>query len=204
MSYIIRPTLSAQNPIWGWVIYRCSYKNEKLWTNFLHEWNGAVQRSLSSPSYAETLKAMETKIVEDTSPEGASKEAICHRHFSWSQSLGQKLQDEYNDLYLAPRYKFAVHVDEGALQSAKDHPGPHNAHRGYSYANILHTTYFMDKEYALERFLWQKPVGNQTEKPYWMKCELETLPVFAYSDLIKTNRWYTDYVAPPRLWRAGM
>ncbi|KAF3482530.1 uncharacterized protein GIQ15_05289 [Arthroderma uncinatum] len=188
-------------PSWGWVIYRCSYKDEKLWTNFLSEWDKAIHESIFHFDEEKYLPSMDLKIVEDPSLEGASKESICERHYAWAKSVGcavdwTKEHSEENNYFPSPRHQFAVQVDEGALQSAWDHRGkPPGESVGKSYANLLFATKYMGKEAAGERSGDRPWVNNR----WWMRLELYGLPVYAYHELTRSTRWYWVYQEPPQI-----
>ncbi|KAF3482243.1 uncharacterized protein GIQ15_05002 [Arthroderma uncinatum] len=194
ISYAIRHSLTTRNPIWGWVIYRCSYKDEKLWTNVLSEWNQAVDRSRAE----QILPSMDMKIVEDPSLERASKEAICERHYAWAGSVGGTAGiANCRNLWPPPRYQFAVYVDEGSLKSVKNHPGPPRRKGKRAYANLLHVTNHMNK--GSPGASW--PGRPMVKEQWWMRVELDKLPVYAYGTLFDPANWYGYYKKPPQVWR---
>jgi hypothetical protein len=119
-SYDGDATFLGISPKWGFLIYRCDYRDDEAWKTFIDKWSNRV-RSCLLDQYGDTslVKTLEFTVKDNQSSlNNASVEQI-HKIFTeWTRS--EEAQAEQKDAVKTghisiPRYMFCVHVDAPSL-----------------------------------------------------------------------------------------
>ncbi|KAH7078677.1 hypothetical protein BKA63DRAFT_249087 [Paraphoma chrysanthemicola] len=102
---------------WGWVIYRCSYTDDKAWAQFRTLTESNSRTDIAESDAPEIADCLEWKWVEDrASLDGASTAELRDRFRAWvadevaQQPAGQDLED-------VSRLKYFIKIDEEVMQS---------------------------------------------------------------------------------------
>jgi len=117
---------------WGFVIYRCTYQDDRAWERFkqiFHERTREYLEMSETPEAATSLaESLEWTFVEDrVALDGASKCQLRESFKEWAvrniateQPRAQtqaETQEDPGPTFWIPRYRYFIQVDEEALQS---------------------------------------------------------------------------------------
>ncbi|KAF2224011.1 hypothetical protein BDZ85DRAFT_95913 [Elsinoe ampelina] len=103
--------------VWGFIIYRCSYKSDDEWSRFLKILNDHVRESLEADDedYLDLMDTLDWAIQEKPELEGASKELVRRRFHEWAS--------KHSELS-SPRANFCVMVDQDCIDATLAAPAP--------------------------------------------------------------------------------
>jgi hypothetical protein len=118
-------------PKWGFIVYRCTYRDDDAWHRFITEWRSmasAVVRRCYKDAES-IMKSFDLKVIEDRATlEGASPKDVRARHIFWARSdplfvpfsnrTAKRIRAQDP---IQTRYDFCVHVDAAALQSCLEY-----------------------------------------------------------------------------------
>lgn len=107
------------HPKWGFSIYRCDYRNDSVWAQFIDRWTQWVNDWLIRHGDRELIENLAWTIVEDhTALDGATVEDVRSLFTAWTRTE-EAITEQQNavDSYVlgSPRVQFCVHVDAKAL-----------------------------------------------------------------------------------------
>lgn len=111
--------------IWGFVLYRCTYKSDSDWEKFMHQYLQPVKTSLKKNNGLDILDRFRPTVFEDQPFDGASSFTIRDHFNKWVATASQQEQGIPAEVALATdpgRYQFCLMVDEESLQSVIDRP----------------------------------------------------------------------------------
>ncbi|KAF2993873.1 hypothetical protein E8E13_001568 [Curvularia kusanoi] len=106
---------------WGFIIYRCDYRNDSDWTYFIKRWSDVVNATLTEWDKSYLFNNLEWTIKEDRATlDRANIDDIRRIFTAWTKSK-ETLAEQQAAIDLgvlgSPRYWFCVHVDAEALDS---------------------------------------------------------------------------------------
>ncbi|KAG9957895.1 hypothetical protein KCU61_g8808, partial [Aureobasidium melanogenum] len=122
--------------VWGWVIYRCTYKSDKDWQDFMQRFHYFIRDILESHNGLDMLESLDCHVFEDKSFEGASPATIRQHFKQWAETAPEREQDGVPAMQ-SQRYNFCIHVDEDAVQSIISNPPPHEDIHRNGYVNLV-------------------------------------------------------------------
>lgn len=98
------------------VIYRCTYRSEDNWDEFLERIDYHIVRSLRFYNGLDLLPRFRPTVFDDKSQFDGASIATVREHFKqWASTTPQ--EEQGTGPGLAHRYRFCVYADEQALQS---------------------------------------------------------------------------------------
>ncbi|KAL4815674.1 hypothetical protein BDW67DRAFT_185676 [Aspergillus spinulosporus] len=111
---------------WGLLIYRCTYKRDTDWAEFLRRLNFCVRDTLERYNGLDLLESYAPIVLQDKAFDGTTL-AIRDHFKQWVTTASEQEQGvpwEEAQRAELPRYKFCVVVDEEVLQSVFSIPAP--------------------------------------------------------------------------------
>lgn len=177
--------------VWGWVIYRCTYKSDKDWKDFMDRFHYFIRDILESHNGLDMLESLDCHVFEDQAFEGASP-AIVREHFrQWTETAPEREQDGAPEMR-SQRYNFCIHVDEEVLQSViSKTPLPEDGRAGYVNLVILKIWGGIRAEFETD---------NTEVDRCWMRIDYSFMPVW-YDLFRRQGAWFTEYREPPTIGR---
>lgn len=105
---------------WGFVIYRCDYRDDEVWKMFLANWSDRVTRWLLSRGDSDLAASLEFTIKEDrTKLDGATVEQVQEIFTAWTNSYEAIAEGKTaREMHGAARYDYCIHVDAKALDGS--------------------------------------------------------------------------------------
>jgi hypothetical protein len=198
--------------VWGFVIYRCTYKDDEKWKNFMDRFRLEMERQMDGSEGRALLKKLDITVLEDPSWEDASTASIRAHFQDWCEKNAQREQrfllESNHRIWKGWRYNICIHMNSCALESFDEGADPKD------YVNLISRSWLSlrDQPHLLvekrQKPSWWKrawpPVppeydeleGNTEEDVGWMMMELDSL-VPMYSRLGRLNSWLTEYKRPP-------
>lgn len=115
---------------WGFPIYRCTYKSDAEWDEYLHRYQWHISDMLKDYNGLDMLDSLQTIFFEDRSLfEGAGTATIREHFQKWATNAIQEESGVSPDIIHrltlngAPaRYRFCIFIDEESLQSVLQAP----------------------------------------------------------------------------------
>ncbi|KAJ4382676.1 hypothetical protein N0V86_001898 [Didymella sp. IMI 355093] len=108
-------------PEWGFIIYRCDYRDDSAWARFIDRWSQLVNAWLIRKRQRELIETLKWTVREDHAAfDGATVEDVRKSFTAWTETEEAIAREQAaTDLQIlgAPRYYFCVHVDAKALDS---------------------------------------------------------------------------------------
>ncbi|KAG8625401.1 hypothetical protein KVT40_007152 [Elsinoe batatas] len=191
--------------VWGFVVYRCSYKSDGEWLRFLQILNDNVRESLEADDeeYLDLMDTLDWAVQETPELEGASKEEIRRRFRDWAS--------EHADLS-SPRSSFCIMVDQDCIDATLGAPAPpeyDSEHKAFVYIidKNWRQRHYEDnvdgasgggKDPADEGF---DPLdGCRMDDVGWMKLAVSHVAPRAFS-ILDDPGWEGAYRRPPKVVR---
>lgn len=182
--------------IWGWVIYRCTYENDREWDEFMKSLRFYIDETLRYDNGLDMLESLDYHIFEDRARFNQAHPAVIRDHFEqWTATAPQQEQGvAARQIERSQRYNYCLHVDQGALRSMLDGPPPPEDNLGKGYVNLvcLHVLGGMRPE---------RTEGRDERDHCWMRISYQDLMVTWYSLFRNQGTWFTAYRVPPEIGR---
>lgn len=107
------------NRVWGFHIYRCTYKDDSKWEQLMKLWDEEIREHLSDSNDLDLLSSMDMRYHDDKPTlDGASSDQVREDFRKWLASDDCKRESEgLKATNWGARYEFCVYVDEGVLES---------------------------------------------------------------------------------------
>lgn len=186
---------------WGYVIYRCTYGDDKLWEELMQFLKDNARRHLEETNDMDLWDSLEWKVVSDSQKlDGANTKQVAELHRLWVESDEARAEQPTAQFYipLTSRQIFCVHVDADALSSFANRKQNFINGRAiswdYGYANLVYAdwgTYPLDP-------------GEEDEddalKTNYMHVQLDHLLPSTYGYIHTTENWHFIYVQPPLIY----
>ncbi|KAI8949279.1 putative muramidase [Xylaria longipes] len=125
-AQMTRPEL--RNNVWGFVVYRCTGRNETAWQRMIAHMNDTVAKELKGENREDLLPYHKLHIIDD---DGATTHAVRDHFLQWvpkdlQSRLSESSKASVEDLELTgatscPRYECCVLIDDLCLESL-DYP----------------------------------------------------------------------------------
>ncbi|KAL4873058.1 hypothetical protein BDV12DRAFT_182681 [Aspergillus spectabilis] len=167
---------SLSNPengtTWGFVVYRCTYGNERQWQRMVQLIQTEVQESLTLNRRLDLLDGHQAIFIEDAAP----------------ADLELKIQG------LAPRYNFCLFVDEICLESL-DYMSMPVVKVLCRFSGVRGEN---EREYTVYPGYEDGETEEEEEDVGWMYRAVVNY-CGIYVRLMEATDWYEEYVRPPGL-----
>ncbi|KAL3456231.1 hypothetical protein BJX64DRAFT_271062 [Aspergillus heterothallicus] len=194
--------------IWGLVVYRSTYNNDRDWDEFLYRLEHRTHEMLDRRYPAHLVSRFRLSVLEDKAAFDRAMTAGIRSHFqAWTESAVEEEQGAGAQPRNAQRYRFCLQVDEAALQSVLQGPGPGRT-RAYDFAGFVR---LINKEwepydpivYRCGKYVAEEPQepleGCRLQDVGWMKVSyINIVPLFQY--LRWLHVWDLEYRRPPAVW----
>lgn len=195
---------------WNFVVYRCSYGDEKLWADFKDIWTREVRRHIAESDAPELGQSLTWTFFDDARTfTDVSKDEL-RRHFrdwaSFAPAVEQpRAREPWCSIY-SPRYRFFIHVDHEAMQSVLDHPQP-AIHLEEGHVNLVDSKWRLEVEdseneedYDSLDHTYPPIDGCTSQEVGWMKMQYSRVAPETYNLLsFDDYAWYDIYVRPPEM-----
>jgi hypothetical protein len=107
---------------WGLVIYRCTYKSDSDWSEFITRFRAHIVRYLDFYKALNLLDNFTMTVFEDKSLDGATPALVRGKFNEWAKTAPQ--QEQNAEAGFGVRYEYCIHVDDDALNSIVHRPDP--------------------------------------------------------------------------------
>jgi hypothetical protein len=198
--------------IWGFVIYRCTYKDDDKWKSFMDHFRKEIERSVWGSERDALLEKLDITVLEDPSWEDAFTATIRDYFKEWCETAPEREQGAScpppPQISKAWRYKFCIQVNSYALESFDEDADP----KGF--VNLILRPWISSKERdpplvekrpkpSWWKGTWPPPPdeyepleGNTEENVGWMMVDYTSL-VSMYNMLRRWDNWNIEYRRPP-------
>lgn len=186
---------------WGYVIYRCTYGDNKLWEEFMQFLKTHAREKLEETGDADLLESLEWKVVSDPQKlDGASKVQVAELHRLWVE-LDEARAEQTAPFYkpITPRQIFCVHVDAESLSTFANRKQKYVNGKplgwDYGYVNLVFAdwgTYPLDPG--------EQEDEDDVLKTNYMRVGTEFLLPSIYAYINSTEIWQFTYVQPPKIY----
>jgi len=205
---------------WGYVVYRCTYKDDATWDAFKRTVHEQTQEGFQDSDSPELAEYLEWTFVEDRATlDGASIPQLRERFNQWAAKAvvaenprAQQNQNDYRPTGVSGRYSCFIHVDEEALQSMTAAPerSSYGEPTCVNFVDALweplgeryHAGHCYDPDDELDEVF--DPIdGCVEENVGWMKIEVGlAFSTYLYMGAGDSVHWYLYYRRPPEvLWQ---
>jgi hypothetical protein len=154
-NQIARMLKELKHDKWGFVIYRCTYKNDQDWDRFQQLVHDRTREAMAQSDTPQIADSLEWTFVEDRATlEGASRPQLREHFNTWAdnayaieQPRPSQLDFRKWGLFGFQRYNYFIQVDEEALQSVLS--PPESNWDGHGFVNFVDSRWepFSDEEY---------------------------------------------------------
>ncbi|GKZ36876.1 hypothetical protein AbraIFM66950_008109 [Aspergillus brasiliensis] len=202
--------LDAGFRTWGVVIYRCTYKSDSEWEDFMSRFLYQVRKSLESHDGLDLLDSFRPTVMDDkTQFDGLTPDSVRAHFNEWAPTACETEQGvplaDYR-WHTTARYGLCIMVDEEALKSVLDIP--------LEELNELNDTGFVilvngrhevarasieESDEKIEDDDFEPLNGCTWEDVGWMKVCYGEAEVYASAHLGASFWWENDYKRPPEI-----
>lgn len=210
---------------WGLTIFRCTYKDDEAWSQFIKLIRQNVKNSAERHGASDLIESFYPKVFEDPAVfEGASTTLLRQKFLAWRSGSASEektdgvdghpivLEDNIGRFHgTRPRYRFLVQVDEDSLNSIIDRETktPRDYSKGRGHVNLIYADWELpDPKESVE----EQDVDSEVEDPLdedeepiegcklfdvgWMKTHITVFGVAA-QPYLDDEGWRINYVRPP-------
>lgn len=201
----------AGHDTWGWVVYRCTYRSDHDWSEFINKVKALSRQFLDQRGATEAIadKQIWTFIDDRERLENANKAVVRRMFNDWVHSPEAAAEQPNARAPIPevqlPRYLYCMHVDEASLQSLLDDS------RDW-HVNIINRHWIPEEEESdyedseddeipdevRAAKILPEIEGCTEEDVGWMKFS-EGILLGRYVALCKSNAWYAFYARPPQI-----
>lgn len=119
---------------WGFVIYRCTYRDNQAWDRFKDIVRRRTLEDMADSDAPEAADRLQWTFVDDeASLDGASKDQLRARFRQWATEAitSENPRAEHHQIFGVPRYRYFIQVDEQSLRSVLLAPALDPSGKGY-------------------------------------------------------------------------
>ncbi|KAI6814616.1 hypothetical protein KC340_g16011 [Hortaea werneckii] len=193
---------------WGFVIYRCTYQDDKAWTRFKQIVFENTQNEMQRSDAPEVADKLEWTFVEDRAAlDGASRSQLRERFKQWAaqaiiaEQPRAQAQAQEDSLFGIPRYNYFIQIDEEALQSVL--AAPRNDPSGEGFVNFVDARWNpLGDIYPEDEDERYDPIDECTEENVgWMRIATMMIDTEWYDAAINfaSGGWFVYYLRPPKI-----
>ncbi|KAF7171146.1 hypothetical protein CNMCM5623_003575 [Aspergillus felis] len=196
--------------IWGLVVYRCTYKSDADWDEFIRRLRWCARRSLEFYQGLDLMDSLGLTVLEDRSRFDGATTSIIRDHFrQWAETAVEAEQGAGARARDSQRYRYCIQVDEEALESVVHRaPAPWGEIRvnNVGYINLISKEWepydpveYEDQEEVVEEPPEEPIEGCTLHDVGWMKVLYDRVMVSKYNYLRNGMAWEYEYRRPPQL-----
>ncbi|KAI7483805.1 hypothetical protein KC351_g4901 [Hortaea werneckii] len=193
---------------WGFVIYRCTYRDDAAWDRFKHIVFENTRKEMQASDAPQLADKLEWTFVEDrTALDGASRVELRKRFNQWAaqayptEQPRAQAQSQEAPTFGIPRYNYFIQVDEEALQSVL--AAPKNDPSGVGFVNFVDARWTpMGDQYSdNEDDRFESIDGCTEENVGWMGIATMMIDSEWYDAAFDFagGGWYVYYLRPPKV-----
>ncbi|KAF3388533.1 hypothetical protein F1880_004515 [Penicillium rolfsii] len=202
---------------WGFVIYRCTYRSDSDWAEFLRRWRWHVADSLEIYNGLDLLERFQLTGFENEALYSNVSTATIRENFQqWARTAIQDEQGVSPDVLRcssthAVRYRFCLFVNEESLQSVL-RAQPEDCLDAKAYVNMLNGWWKPDslenypaeyvEEFGAEGLLddgFDPIEGCNFKDVGWMKVGFCDAGLVGFADVGGIGTWDDYYERPPEI-----
>ncbi|KAF2175366.1 hypothetical protein K469DRAFT_756269 [Zopfia rhizophila CBS 207.26] len=105
----------------GFVVYRCAYKDDAEWNQFMEYLNTHTRHNLESGGIGDLYSRLDWNVQQDLSLDGASKKKVREEFRKW-------INEEHEINLGMPRHRACVMADQDSVESVVKDPMPPEEH----------------------------------------------------------------------------
>lgn len=189
---------------WGFIVYRCVYGDDAAWDTFISRFRQEIRDILQFYNGLDMMDSLDMTVISDPdSLDGASTSAVREHFRQWAVRAPQ--EEQGTGPGLSQRYRYCIQVDEEALQSVLDGPGPSPLHRpSDGYVNLIWkdwTPREPEAEEDEEEDDNDSIEGCTEHDVGWMMVGYQNVMLNFYYQLrgMGTDNWEQEYRRPPEV-----
>jgi hypothetical protein len=177
---------------WGFLIYRCTYEDDKAWQRFMETLKELVHCRLERDDGLDLEESLELTVRDNRAElDGASVDQVRERFKAWVGEDGKAEQQGADYFNRTPRYVYCIHIDAAALDSV----GGMSLNPDYSslcYVNIVDASWEFDPEEEVDETDDRRDIG-------YLRMDVHQLIPEAYSFFQEREGYYVVYRTPPQV-----
>lgn len=196
---------------WGLIIYRTSYSNNQAWSQFLQKLNEETREEFEEHNGLDVLEQKANTIMDDAAQfDGMSSLDIREHCKKWvadnyAREQGRPPADSIFPYGGAPRYRYAVQIDEEVLTTMT-----RLDFAGDAWVKLIDLEWFEDR---WDRDCWsededefveheqERPIEGMTQEDVgWLRMWWLNIAGSRYVDLSDRNFWAVHYRRPPAIY----
>ncbi|KAI6839556.1 hypothetical protein KC332_g6544 [Hortaea werneckii] len=190
---------------WGFVIYRCTYRDNQAWDLFKDIVRRRTLEDMADSDAPEAADRLEWTFVDDeASLDGASKNQLRARFRQWATEAisTENPRAEHHQIFAVPRYRYLIQVDEQSLRSVVSSPALDPLGKGYvNFVDSQWTQSSGDDDDASEEDEegYELIEGCAEEDVGWMKIAAIMIDASFYdiASSFAYGGWLVYYKRPP-------
>lgn len=194
---------------WGYVIYRCTYQDDRAWHRMLQLINDHVKSDLEAEERMDLLPCHQLVVMDDQMKfDGATTHEVRDHFNVWvteemTQVLveSEKFRESPPDperpgsgLGLGPRYDFCLFVDDICLESLHKMSDPVVKFLWRQWGNMQPH----ERDYAVHPDWEDGQTDEDIEDVGWMYMPAQDY-VDWYNRFTESDWWFDQYVRPPAM-----
>lgn len=191
--------------IWGFVVYRASYKNDEDWDKVIDLIKAHARDWLSYTGAPELYDNLDITVIQDQADEDATTSLVREKFQQWCIEAPHREQGTTPGLAL--RYRFCIYIDNECIESIKYNNSlpslQKELDRNRGFVKLINKDWEPyepesdeeDEEIALE--------GCSLEDVGWMRVDYIEVLTLMLPYLRDEDSWNTEYRRPPRIANCG-
>ncbi|RHZ45543.1 uncharacterized protein CDV56_102885 [Aspergillus thermomutatus] len=194
--------------IWGLVIYRCTYKSDADWDEFMRRLHWRIRDVLEFYQGLDLMDSLGLTVLEDRSLfDGATTSTVRNHFRQWAETAVEAEQGVGACQRRSQRYRYCIQVDEEALDSVVHKvPAPWEeiCCNNVGYVNFIDKewepygpVYYEDEYDRLVEDPEEPIEGCTLHNVGWMKVHYDTVMVCKYNYMRDELAWDWEYRRPP-------
>ncbi|KAL1853846.1 hypothetical protein Plec18167_007167 [Paecilomyces lecythidis] len=198
---------------WGLVTYRCTYKSDSDWEEFMRRFLYRIKKTLESYDGLDMLDSFVPPVMDDEIRFDGVTPSIVRDYFNqWAHTaceIEQGISFDHAQRAAAARYKFCIMVDEEALQSVLDIPLEDiNGYNKTGFVILVNGRWKPEflSEKELEGYISPPPENNfepvkgcTLEDVGWMKVLYDRAQIVTSSFMRNGPEWEAQYRRSPEI-----
>lgn len=181
--------------LWGWVIYRCTYKSDEKWARIMNRLQYYIEDTLKYDNALDMQSSLDYHVFKNPELFDGMHSSDVREHFAhWVVDAPEREQGEGKRPARSQRYNYCIHVDEEALKSVINGPSPPADNLGNGFVNLV----------CLRILGGVRPEHTSVRDErdhYWTRITYQDLMAIWYSRLRPQGSWRNMYCISPEVAR---
>lgn len=187
-----------EQSLWGLIIYRTTYSDEEGWTQFLRELEEETRDEFTRYNGLEELEQKANTVMDDASQfDGMTSLQVREHCKQWisenfEREQGKPPADAIYPYGSAPRYRYAIQVDEETLKSMTS-----SNFNSKGWVRLIDLEWFEDRWDGDDVY---EPIEGMTQEDVgWAQIHWYDFVCESYVNLYNINYWPSHYRRPPQI-----